>query len=1384
MAAPSTSNSLSLPARSVTHGLPLLESAVHATLWQALQNAATRFPEHSIDYVQFDGKVISQSYPELHDEALRILAGLQALGLKPGNRALFQFEHNQHFLPAFWACALGGIVPIPLGLPPTFETDNAIVSKLLNAWRVLGEPIILSSEALQPALEKLALRSGASTLRIGTIEALRQHAPSAQVHESKPDDQALFLLTSGSTGMPKVVVLTHRNILARSAATTQMNRFSSDDVSVNWMPLDHVGGIVMFHLHDLCIGCRQVHLRSDYILSDPLRWLEALESYRATHTWAPNFAFGLINDQLEDQNSRKWDLHRLRFILNGGEAIVSKTARRFLELLAPHGLPTTAMRPAWGMSETSSGVTFSSRFTRAATRDSDAFTEVGGPIPGTSVRIVDREDQPVAEGKIGSLQVRGASVTSGYLDNPTLNQESFSSDGWFKTGDLGVLRDGQLTITGREKDVIIINGANFHSHEIEAIVESLEGVETSFTAACGVRTAGQDTEQLAVFYSPSESFRNDLPSLEKQIRRVLVEQLSANPDIIFALERSQIPKTGIGKIQRAQLKRQFEAGELKSLLAMSVATPSWFWRRAWKPEPIAPENASLRRQWFFIDNSPGWVNLISQLQAAGQQIEVVRLSSESSSNISASHAPTSYSTEHYETIFSSLLAKGPPDQIVYTCLTHDESAENIFRFVRQLARSPFGDVACSLRVLTQNAQAAVPGAEVKADRAALVGLLRSLNEEMSALNVSLIDFSDWAREKEAITAELAAPVRSKEVALRGDERLVARLEPISNNQSLSADPIKTGGHYLISGGLGGIGAALAEYLADQYDAKVCLLGRTPAELLATEQKKQLLRLQKTYPEIRYASVDVTDLAQLRAIVASVEATAQATLAGIFHLAGFYQPRLLAEETEDSFAASLRVKLLGARNLAAVLENHPDALCVFFSSVLGHFGGYLHGAYAAANSALDALAYELRQKNLRSFSIGWSTWKNRGMNRGLENGDITRAKGYLEIDVSEGMTSLIFALRGPDAHILIGLDAQSRQLRNELGATTIASTSGLRVAPRTETEKALAKIWMEVLKRPDVGVHDNFFEIGGKSLHAARIFARIDKQFSRSLPLATLFTSPTVEALAKQIEAQVPTTSSLCRLDALQTHGHLPPLFCIPGGASDNIVFRELAASLGNDQPFYGIQARGLDATGLDSELAEIEEIAAAFLREIRSIQPQGPYFLAGHCFGGVIAYEIAQILTKAGEEVRLLGLIDSMVSDVLPTNMKVSIWDKIAHHRAMTQSETLYGKLKYVWGKTIGYREAKESRQRLHESFSRISELHRRYIIKPYAGALTLLMARDSFFTTRPDRDPRLYWNKMVGGNAEIVYISGGHATMLQAPHVDDLARQLADRLARGRARN
>jgi amino acid adenylation domain-containing protein/FkbM family methyltransferase len=1085
---------------SLSDGGPLpVEDDFPSTLADALRRAATRYQDKGVHYVGADGSDFFQPYDALLEEAERILCGLRRLGLAPQDKVLFQLDLNQDFIPAFWGCVLGGFVPVPISIPPTYEQVNANVSKLHNAWLMMDRPIVLTSARMAASVRSLSGLLPLDGFRVETIEDLRASQRDDNWHAGRPDDVVIMLLTSGSTGKPKGVMQCHRTILCRSAATAKMNHFSGADVSLNWFPLDHVGGIVMFHVRDVYLGCRQVHAPTQYILQNPLRWLDLIERFGVTLTWAPNFAYALVNAQAEEVGRRRWDLSSLRFILNAGEAIVAKTARRFVELLAPHGLPGTAMHPAWGMSETSSAVTYSDRFLLDTTSDQDSFVEVGGPIPGISLRILDGQNQLVEEGKIGALQIKGATVTSGYFRNPELNQEVFTPDGWFNTGDLGYLRDGRLTITGRQKDVIIINGVNFYSHEIEAVVEEVPGVEVSFTAACAVRDPGSDTDSLAVFFHPRAAGGAELAGLLKEIRGTIVRGLGVNPAYLIPVPREAVPKTEIGKIQRAQLRQRFEAGVFNAILKQvdidcgnAHTLPGWFYRPIWRPKEVSgsappPAGVSL----LFADRLGLGKALCAELDGPCVTVEP----GPDFARVSRLHYRIAPGVaEQYRRLLESLAEDQiDVDQVLHLWTYGPSSGEpcdgealeraqdlglySLLFLTQALVGVRGPERSTGLLVISSHTQPVAPQDPLAYEKTPLLGLIKAIPQEMPQLDCRHLDLPVDRPEDNA--AHVLCELRTcgdREVAYRDGRRMVPRLEKAAwHPEGRRPLPLRQGGLYLLSGGLGGIGVEVARYLLERYQARLVLLGRTPLPDRATwadlvgrgdaraERIEALEALEQLGGAVCYEAVDVCDLERLRAAVGAAEARWGRPLDGVFHLAGVYQERLLAEETRQSMAAVLRPKVVGGWALHQVVRQRPGAVFIGFSSVTSFFAPAMFGAYAAANRFLDCLCHHQRcQDSVQSYCFAWSAWTEVGMNRSRDGKAPLRARGrgIEDLSVAQGLHSLLAGLHQGEARLLIGLDGDKPYVRRHVEGP-VQPVQQL-TAYFTAHAEALPREWLEAL----------------------------------------------------------------------------------------------------------------------------------------------------------------------------------------------------------------------------------------------------------------------------------------------------------------------------------
>ncbi|MFF1719751.1 amino acid adenylation domain-containing protein [Streptomyces sviceus] len=1146
------------PVPAFSQGPPLPEPSVPS--WAAALTRAAAGPHGEIVHVRADGSETRRSYASLVEEGSRVLAGLRSRGLRPGDQVIFQCSDTEDFTAVLWGCVLGGFVAVPLTVPVSYAVPSAAVTKLEGIWRMLDRPWIVASPSDAPGLRELAERDGWPGLRLTTADVLREAPEDRAWHEAAPDDLILLLMTSGSTGLPKAVRITHRGVLTRSAATEAMNGLDEHDVSLNWIPLDHVTGVVMFHLRDVYLGCRQIHAPTAWILQDPLRWADLADRHRVTVTWAPNFAFGLLAEQAHRFEGRTWDLSPMRLVMNAGEVVVASAARRFLQVLRPFGLPQDVMHPGWGMSETCSVVTDSVLPAEPPGHD-EAFVSCGLPYPGFAMRVVGDGDTVLAEGDVGRLQVRGTSVTRGYHDNAKANAESFTEDGWFDTGDLAFLRGGELYITGRAKDVIIVNGVNHFSHEIESCVEELPCVVRSFTAAVAVRSdPAATTDELALFIRLAEG--HDPAAALREIGGKVTREIGVSPAFLVPVGTGDIPKTEIGKIQRTKLRKAFEAGdfdgavrEAQVLLGGAATLPDWFLRPVWQRADALhpPLTAAGRHVLVLAGREPGAAALVAgRLRADGGLCTVVTEGPAYERIDAAAYRVRPTEIGDFAAVLERLGADGREVDAVITFGSAGDTdhTESLLAFVRALIVRHDPRRPLPLLFATAGAHALTPYDRPRCAHATTVGLLKSLREEQPWLRGVHVDLAPGG-DVDALLGELTATPVEAEIAHRDGHRFVRRLAPLPD--TLSRTQPCTAGFHLISGGLGGVGVAIAEHLLKTPGTRLLLLGRgTPGD--------ELRRLRQL-GDVRWRRADVTDAEQVRAAVREAGEAWGVPLTSVLHLAGAFDERPVSEFDTASWRAAVDAKVRGAWVLHEVVAEYPVDSFVTFSSVNGWFGGALNSAYAAANAFLDALAVYRRHLGLPGQSLAWSMWRERGMSRGYGLTSLSEARGYRVLDPAEAVRSFDFARSLDEPHVLIGADrtapwvrshvvAPVRQVRRlaarvaldegtDLGALYRAAARGAEgdtwvlrstgtAADRSEVpesgeesgrlEARLAAVWCAVLSRDRVGRDDNFFDLGGNSLLLVGAQTAINKEMGCELSVVDLFAHPTVRALARHLVA--------------------------------------------------------------------------------------------------------------------------------------------------------------------------------------------------------------------------------------------------------------------------
>jgi acyl-CoA synthetase (AMP-forming)/AMP-acid ligase II/NADP-dependent 3-hydroxy acid dehydrogenase YdfG len=1040
-----------------------------ATLQDALRSAAELAPDHGTIFVTQGNPDVLQTYPELLDEAQHVLAGLRAVGLRPGDAALFVFDDNRQYLTAFWACVLGGFVPTPVAVATTYASPNEVNRKLRHAWQLLGRPVLLTDAGTAGSLAGVRALWGEPDVRIHTVEDLLGHPADTDWFPTTPDSPVLNLLTSGSTGVPKCVQHTNASVAARTHAAAQDRGITSADVTLTVMPFDHVT-VPMHNVRDVFLRCMHVNAKTNHFLEDCLLLLDWIDRYRVTNLWVPNFGYAMINERAAEIRERSWDLSCVREMINGAEPVIVSTSHRFLELLAPHGLPADVMTPCWGMSEICSGVTHTtqSRDDRTAgtvaidpatlsrtirqldptDRDALVLAAVGRPIPGVRLRVVDEDGRVLPEDRMGELRVHGRTTMRGYFGNPEAQREAFDENGWFRTGDLAFVHDGEVVIAGRIKDQIIVRGINYLAHELESVVEQVDGVRVTFTAAAGVREPGAGSDRLAIFFVPESWDHASLSRIAADVRAVLGREAGLAPDLLVPVTEAEFPKTGSGKIQRAALVNELGAGTFDHRVigreSTDAAADTWLARRQWSEVPaiaagdhggatlVLAEDSDLRylgidglvavagRGDGYCEELPGRFRVAATDRAQLRRLLTV---------VTQRHGPLS------TVVFAlPLSARGEPlDRLTST------TAE-LTALLAALHSGEFGTPR--VRVLTAGSVYVRPGDHIDFGTCALPGLIRTAASELTSFSIRQLDLpADRGAWAEAVRAELADQDSAGIVAARDRKRWQPRLAPVGEDeQNTSEPPVIAGGLYLITGGLGGIAHEIAGYLAADHGVRSVLVGRSPA----TGPKADRLAELAAIGDVSYHQLDVANADTLEAVVSAAETRCGRRLDGVLHLAGAdptgqwadLDRHLIVNESMTTFTEQYRAKVAGTLAIARVLSARPHASLTLFGSVNGEFGGHGFSAYSAANSFLTGFAdYWYRERGRAVRCVAWSMWTGVGMNR-TQPTAAARHRGFRAIEPAAGLRLFLTAVALPHHYLLAGLDLTNPAILDEVLADQV------------------------------------------------------------------------------------------------------------------------------------------------------------------------------------------------------------------------------------------------------------------------------------------------------------------------------------------------------------
>ena len=526
-----------------------------------------------------DGERIS--YEQLKAGATKVAAGLQQRGLVPAEPVMLMLPSGPEYFYSFFGILMSGGIPVPIyppARPSQLEDHMRRHVRILNNCRAVT--LITVPEARRVAQ---LLRSRAPHLQhivsVSELMAAEKMTPLPAVGSK---DIAFIQYTSGSTGNPKGVVLTHANLLANIRAMGQAVACGPKDVFVSWLPLYHDMGLIGAWLGSLYYAALFVVMSPLSFLARPERWLWAIHHYRGTLSASPNFGYEYCLRRIRGGDLEGLDLGSWRAAFNGAEAVSADTLQQFSQQFSRFGFRPEAMMPVYGLAESSVGLAFpplgrgplidrverttfmrSGQARPAADDDKHAlkFPCNGPPLPGHQVRVVDPAGHELPERQEGRLQFRGPSSTSGYYRDAEKTQSLFIKD-WLDSGDLAYIANGEIYVTGRIKDIIIRAGRNIYPHELEEAVGNIPGIRTGRVAVFGSKDAKSGTERLIVLTETRSKDPAEIENLRTEINALATDLIGAPPDQVVLAPPGTVLKTSSGKIRRAASRELFEKGEL------------------------------------------------------------------------------------------------------------------------------------------------------------------------------------------------------------------------------------------------------------------------------------------------------------------------------------------------------------------------------------------------------------------------------------------------------------------------------------------------------------------------------------------------------------------------------------------------------------------------------------------------------------------------------------------------------------------------------------------------------------------------------------------------------------------------------------------------------
>jgi acyl-CoA synthetase (AMP-forming)/AMP-acid ligase II len=549
------------------------------TLPDLLNRAVRKNPELFIGYCDKNSNISNQPYRELLDEAKRVAAGLHSLGLKQGDKIILATRNSRETVELLWGSFLLGLVPTILQPPATFHGDNPPLAKMLKVFELLNEPFVFVSADVQETCAPVETK----------IKRKNELSAEGAYPEPRlaPDDLAFVQFSSGSTGDPKGIMLTHNNLMVNMDAIRVGLDINDPDKFGNWMPLFHDMGLIGYHLTPLYCGVSQNNIETLDFIMNPGLWLNLMSRQKITISGTTNFGLALVLRYLKrGKQLFDWDFSSMKALLNGAEPISVKIMNDFIDALAPSAFRPEVMMPVYGMAESTLAISFASLRNRAVATSFNAslldrehkarpvdpsdpsarlLSEVGVALNDIGIRITDDHDQTVEEGVSGHIQIKGPSVTKGYYNNPGATTAAFCGE-WLRTGDIGFFFEGSLYISGRYKDIIFKHGMHFFANDLEELACTVGEIKYGKVVLGGTTDRKTGEEKVIAFVAGLSEEK--APETFRDLRATLRSHLGISIDALVLIKSNEIPKTSSGKLQRYKLMQGYLTGEFDGRIVL------------------------------------------------------------------------------------------------------------------------------------------------------------------------------------------------------------------------------------------------------------------------------------------------------------------------------------------------------------------------------------------------------------------------------------------------------------------------------------------------------------------------------------------------------------------------------------------------------------------------------------------------------------------------------------------------------------------------------------------------------------------------------------------------------------------------------------------------